>query len=76
MSNFIDSRADVGSDEESEIDSETGEHTRRNGNGKARDDVDSSEEEESDDEEAARAVSFSPSSYQFFTNFGRYATGS
>jgi hypothetical protein len=57
MSGFIDSRADVGSDEESEIDSETGEHVRRNGSRKNRMDIDSSEEEESDDEEAERAVS-------------------
>ena len=55
MADFIDSRAEVGSDEESNFDSETGDRRDRT-NGKNRADVDSSEEEESDDEEAAREV--------------------
>ena len=56
MADFIDSRAELGSDEESDYGSETGEHRNRMNGSKNRADMDSSEEEESDDEEAAREV--------------------
>jgi transcription elongation factor SPT6 len=54
MNSFIDASAEVGSDEEEEFDSETGETLRKSNGGHAI--VDSSEEDDDDDEEEARAV--------------------
>ena len=55
MNSFLDLDVEVGSEEDEEFDSETGEPLRKaNGAGRAGDD--SSEEEDDDDEEAVRAV--------------------
>jgi hypothetical protein len=57
MADFIDSRAEIGSDEEeSDLESETAHRPKPTNGSNNRADLDSSEEEESEDEDAEREV--------------------